>query len=141
MKNLNSHLKYALTDPIVHIYDSFIWGFRRAVFERETMYKNIITGGYPLNWPFIMDNGSGEPGVVAFMEDAEGDIFQINYLPDKVMEIQSDSYPTMLMTKQELKLLNTMLIASNMLWRKLDPYWNEETWVGWEHLATQPETK
>lgn len=34
------------------------------------MFKKIMTGGYPLNWPFIMDNGSGEPTVIAFLEDA-----------------------------------------------------------------------
>ncbi|WP_022712245.1 MULTISPECIES: hypothetical protein [Pseudochrobactrum] len=103
------------------------------------MFKKIMTGGYPLNWPFIMDNGSGEPTVIAFLEDAEGDILQIHFTPEKDLEIQTEDFAHICLMAEQLKLMNAMLTEANILWRKLDKYWQNDTWHGWENLATQPE--
>ncbi len=49
--------------------------------------RMLETGGYPLDQPIIIDDGSGSPSVVAFIEDAESDVLMLTFNVDGDIEI------------------------------------------------------
>lgn len=99
------------------------------------------SGGYQFNEAIIIDDGSGEPSVVAFVKDAESDVLMLRFNLEGEVEIQTERYSYITLFKSLLSELEGMIDEAGEHWEQLQKYWDEkqDTWVGWEHLATQPE--
>ncbi|WP_299891885.1 hypothetical protein [uncultured Ruegeria sp.] len=74
---------------------------------RELMLME--TGGYPLDQPMIIDDGSGTPSVVAFIEDAESDVLMLRFNTDGEVEIQTKEYSYVSFFKALLSQLDDMI--------------------------------
>ncbi|MEO1108738.1 MAG: hypothetical protein AAFX90_12520 [Pseudomonadota bacterium] len=104
--------------------------------------KMLETGGYPLDQPIIIDDGSGSPTVVAVVEDAESDILMLTFHVDGEIEIQTEKYSYVTLFRALLSELEDMIDDATELWAQLQRYWDDkqDNWIGWEHLAAQPNT-
>ncbi|SLN37674.1 hypothetical protein [Ruegeria meonggei] len=109
----------------------------------ETVKKmlQLVAGGFPLDKPIIIDDGSGCPSVVAFFSDLELDVFMLRFVDDGAVELVTDDYEHVAFTADILTSIEFMIEDADELWRTLDPFWSDKKqhWVGWEHLATAPE--
>lgn len=116
----------------------FTRGLGMADAFRELMLME--TGGYPLDQPIIIDDGSGTPSVVAFVADAESDVLMLKFNVDGEIEIQTEKYTYVTLFRALLPQMEEMMDDAEDIWGHLQQYWEDkhDNWVGWEHLATQP---
>ncbi len=109
----------------------------------ETVKKmlRMVAGGFPLNQPIIIDDGSGTPSVVAFISDLELDVVMLRFADEGAVEIVTEDFEHITFSADILDNIEFMIAEGDELWRELDPFWSEDkqNWIGWEHLATQPE--
>jgi hypothetical protein len=99
-------------------------------------YKIFICGGYTPEKPVIIDK-DGEPLVVAFFTDCELDPYYVTFSDDETCSIYGAGKYTML-PRSTLSQIDDMFEDAAALWEQLDPYFDGEDFVGWEHLATKP---
>lgn len=95
-----------------------------------------------MNQPIIIDDGSGVPSVVAFFSDLELDVVMLRFADEGAVEMVTDDFEHITFSADILSNIEFMIEKADELWRRLDLFWSEkeQNWVGWEHLATQPET-
>lgn len=96
------------------------------------------TGGMPLGTAIILKREDG-PSVVAFLMDAEMDVFEVRFDPDPTspFEIRADGVTHISTDADQLNQIAELKYDADRLWSQLGEFWSEEVseWVGWEHLS------
>lgn len=98
----------------------------------------IQTDGYELNKPLVMEL-DGDPCVVAFYADLEGDVFPVEYGAED-MHILCTSANYLAVNADLLALISRNWLVAQEQWGKINQFWRDydEAWVGWRHLLAAP---
>lgn len=101
-------------------------------------FKQHLSGGLPYDKAMIVKDEDGEPDVIGILLDVEMDPFLIKFGVDGEIQIQTDAYKWVSLSVNDCYTLVGMQQEAAGLWEKLDEYWHEDSWAGWEHLAEVP---
>ncbi len=101
----------------------------------DKMFK-LQTGGLSVRRPLLMLGENGGPEVCAFVDDAEMDVFKIDFCPEGMVSLIPGDMKWIMLDARNLRIIANMARDADKIWTMLEAFQDENgDWVGWEHLA------
>jgi hypothetical protein len=83
-------------------------------------------GKFPTNRAMLIRDETGSLEVVAFIYDAEADLFRVSFGYDETFTIKTEDYSYVMLREPFLNQMKGLLRDAKELWEELEPYLNED---------------
>ncbi len=103
---------------------------------------DIVAGGYPIDMPFVFLNEEepgAEPEVVAFLRDAEGDLFKVVFEVDRThLRLDPGAMDYLTLSVDDFVFLAELLQDASLIWAALDACRDDEgEWLDYTPLLNK----